>query len=149
MKRIVIFCIATPFIMFLLSCALGCFFLWITDTPNGPYRIWKDNLKEREMLPVQYEDLFIAYSVLSVSLFTCCLNINRKIRNNAPVSFVTFFWFILFTIVLVIPSALILWTLELYFPLYIVVLIAYFIWFRVKVNKGFFETKQIIENENN
>jgi len=142
MNNIVRFTIATPFIVFIINIIIGFVLLRII---GDPYTEWEDNGQIEIMEPIGYSDLFLSYLLLSLSLFTCCFNIKRRIRRNGILSFLSFFWLILLMIVLVMPFILFFWSIHFYFISYIVTLTVYFVWFRIRVSKGYFE--KIADNE--
>lgn len=126
MKKLLIFCLTTPFIVFILSTVLSFGLFYSIDESNRIYH------------PIPIESLLPLYAVLSISLFSCCFNLIRKIRESAFWSFISFFWIIIPLCIIFHP--LVILFLNILFVPYILILTGYFIWFRTKVNNENFET---------
>jgi len=144
MNRLTKYCLSIPFIVLGLSTVCGFALLYITGEPYRPYERWVDGIEM--MPPLKYKELFTCYLVFSGSLFTCCLNGMKKIRQNGFLSFLTFFWQAILIVISVKYILIVLFLFNFYILPFVIFHISSYIWFRMKIKEGYFETTQIITN---
>lgn len=138
MKRFKILCLLTPFIVGILGLLFS--YLIYGNTP-GSYS-YHDGGTE-VFTPMSFNEMLSDYWRPVVCLFTCYLNLIKRIRESIWLSLLSFFWPLVVGVILFPLLFVILFWGQLY--TFYLVLIIYYPFFRIKGLSWISEEKELAE----